>query len=321
MEDGTVGGGSLESQLLMSSYFTYWTGAAVPDLRPTPSSVTYGYAVDLLSSCKEQLSFLRAVYEELKAADPHSSASYINLYNQSTEAGISEYMMVCLPVVLVGYFVFTANKSVSALSQTGSMQSRATYAQRDKRAKAEDAALVAALEAHRKEADKAAAEKEADKAAAEKKAAAKASPPAASAPRVALPPSLPKITVSAGDKIIYSWGVMNVALTAYFLGHFPQHFYIWHTPKCVIMLVYRWVEVSVGCARGAFPSLPAGLRATSLASLLACPHPLCSACFARHLLVPHRCRRCSGSSTAVADTTSSTTSATGPTSSASTTCG
>ena len=147
--------------------------------------------------------------------------------------------MVCLPVVLVGYFVFTANKNVSALSQSGSLQSRAAYGQRDERARAEDAALVVAISHHRKEADKAAADKEADK----KAAAAQTTPPqAASAPRAASPPSLPKITVSPGDKLIYSWGVMNVALTAYFLGHFPEHFYIWHTPKCVIMLVYRWVE-------------------------------------------------------------------------------
>ena len=71
----------------------------------------------------KQLSSVQSLIEELKEADPYSAASYVDLYNKS-EAHLSEWIMVCFPVVLVGYFVFTANKKVSALAQSGSMQSR-----------------------------------------------------------------------------------------------------------------------------------------------------------------------------------------------------
>jgi hypothetical protein len=56
------------------------------------------------------------------------------------------------------------------------------------------------------------------------------------------PPIAPNsgIRVSFHDKMIYSFSVINVALTAYIFGHFPSRFYMWHIPKCVSMLSYRW---------------------------------------------------------------------------------
>lgn len=68
----------------------------------------------------------------------------------------------------------------------------------------------------------------------------KANEPVKATPNEKEVPSSSGIRVNFQDKMIYSFSVINVALTAYIFGHFPSRFYMWHVPKCVTMLSYRW---------------------------------------------------------------------------------
>ena len=49
-----------------------------------------------------------------------------------------------------------------------------------------------------------------------------------------------KRAVKSADRAYYVLGVLNVAFTAYLLGAAPQHFYLWHTPKAIILITLRW---------------------------------------------------------------------------------
>ncbi|GMH76465.1 hypothetical protein TrST_g1984 [Triparma strigata] len=220
-------------------YLSSYIFDTLDPIKATPRSVLSGYITELIENAKARYTFLEGLATQLREADPYSSASYTDLYG-SMNTSVWEWIMVCFPLVLVGYFVFTANKQVSALSQAGSLQGREASHERSARAKAEQAALQVALEAHRKEVEKENAEKEQKK----KKEAEADRKEDVTVPKHAPPASIemPKIQVSVADKFIYSWGVINVALTAYFLGHFPGHFYLWHSPKCIVLLVYRWTE-------------------------------------------------------------------------------
>ena len=42
------------------------------------------------------------------------------------------------------------------------------------------------------------------------------------------------------DKISFTLGVLNVCLTCYLMGAAPEYFYLWHTPKAVILITLRW---------------------------------------------------------------------------------
>lgn len=42
------------------------------------------------------------------------------------------------------------------------------------------------------------------------------------------------------DKFIYTSSVINVCLTCFILGKFPEYFYIWHTPKALFYTGHRW---------------------------------------------------------------------------------
>lgn len=42
------------------------------------------------------------------------------------------------------------------------------------------------------------------------------------------------------DKVVYTLGVVNVAFTAFFWGRYPEHFYLWHSPKMVLYIAHRW---------------------------------------------------------------------------------
>ena len=44
------------------------------------------------------------------------------------------------------------------------------------------------------------------------------------------------------DKITFTFSIFNVGLTCFLLGHSPQHFYIWHTLKCVTFLPLRFLN-------------------------------------------------------------------------------
>ena len=46
--------------------------------------------------------------------------------------------------------------------------------------------------------------------------------------------------VKVHDQICFTVGVVNVALTTYLIGAVPQFFYLWHTPKAVLLTGLRW---------------------------------------------------------------------------------
>jgi len=50
--------------------------------------------------------------------------------------------------------------------------------------------------------------------------------------------------IKVRDKLTYTLGVINVALTAYILGACPTLYYLWHTPKIVVFTFIRWIDFS-----------------------------------------------------------------------------
>ena len=42
------------------------------------------------------------------------------------------------------------------------------------------------------------------------------------------------------DKVFYTVGVMNLAVTPYILGALPHFYYLWYTPKAVVLVALRW---------------------------------------------------------------------------------
>lgn len=44
------------------------------------------------------------------------------------------------------------------------------------------------------------------------------------------------------ERISFAVGMLNVWLTAYILGAFPTQFYLWHTPKAIVLIFLRWVD-------------------------------------------------------------------------------
>ena len=46
--------------------------------------------------------------------------------------------------------------------------------------------------------------------------------------------------VKSHDQACFTLGVLNVGLTTYIVGAAPQFFYLWHTPKAVVLTFVRW---------------------------------------------------------------------------------
>jgi hypothetical protein len=44
------------------------------------------------------------------------------------------------------------------------------------------------------------------------------------------------------DKLCFTLGVVNVGLTTYVLGVAPAQFYLWHSPKSVLLVLLRWLK-------------------------------------------------------------------------------
>eukprot|EP01105_Mastigella_eilhardi_P024632 TRINITY_DN6462_c0_g1_i1.p1 TRINITY_DN6462_c0_g1~~TRINITY_DN6462_c0_g1_i1.p1 ORF type:complete len:1016 (+),score=223.04 TRINITY_DN6462_c0_g1_i1:66-3113(+) len=44
------------------------------------------------------------------------------------------------------------------------------------------------------------------------------------------------------DKVFFVLGVVNVGLTTYFIGKYPQYFYLWFSFKCVVLLFTRFCD-------------------------------------------------------------------------------
>mmetsp|Transcript_12036 Transcript_12036/g.14331 ORF Transcript_12036/g.14331 Transcript_12036/m.14331 type:complete len:373 (+) Transcript_12036:226-1344(+) len=51
----------------------------------------------------------------------------------------------------------------------------------------------------------------------------------------------PRVKVSSQEKLTYTLGVVNVGMTTYIVGHYPDRFFIWHTVKYLVMFFHRWV--------------------------------------------------------------------------------
>ena len=47
-------------------------------------------------------------------------------------------------------------------------------------------------------------------------------------------------SVKVHDQACFTVGVLNVGLTTYLLGAVPHLFYLWHTPKAVLLTAVRW---------------------------------------------------------------------------------
>jgi hypothetical protein len=43
------------------------------------------------------------------------------------------------------------------------------------------------------------------------------------------------------ERLVFTLGVVNVAATFYILGSRPTYFYLWHTPKSVVLIFMRWL--------------------------------------------------------------------------------
>ena len=43
------------------------------------------------------------------------------------------------------------------------------------------------------------------------------------------------------DQVQFTIGVLNVALTTFILGGAPAYFYLWHTPKAILLTGLRYV--------------------------------------------------------------------------------
>ena len=42
------------------------------------------------------------------------------------------------------------------------------------------------------------------------------------------------------DRLSYTLGVFNTMVTSWLLGSAPQYFYLWHSPKCLLLISLRW---------------------------------------------------------------------------------
>ena len=42
------------------------------------------------------------------------------------------------------------------------------------------------------------------------------------------------------DKVVYTASCINMMLTAFIAGSWPQYFYLWHTPKAILYVFHRW---------------------------------------------------------------------------------
>lgn len=50
------------------------------------------------------------------------------------------------------------------------------------------------------------------------------------------------ILMQTKDKLAFTVGVVNVGLTMFLLGKVPTQFYIWHSPKTVLLIFLRWLD-------------------------------------------------------------------------------
>jgi hypothetical protein len=127
------------------------------------------------------------------------------------------------------YSVLTSNKNVASFVQLGDIQRRRevnTEIQVQKQTSAANLLLV--------------------------------SPKANSSVDLTRQPSLPRLPIAAGgttavqvpprpvvpvsERISFTIGVLNACLTGYIIGLAPTMFYLWYTPKAVVLIIARWID-------------------------------------------------------------------------------
>ncbi len=63
-----------------------------------------------------------------------------------------------------------------------------------------------------------------------------AAPAVAAAPATAAPPT------TRSERMAFTIGIVNIVLSSYLLGAFPTLYYLWYTPKAVLLIGLRWLN-------------------------------------------------------------------------------
>lgn len=58
--------------------------------------------------------------------------------------------------------------------------------------------------------------------------------------RTSLLDKLPAVTLS--ERVAFTLGIMNIAVSGYIIGAWPTKFYLFYTPKAVVLITMRWLE-------------------------------------------------------------------------------
>ncbi len=54
-------------------------------------------------------------------------------------------------------------------------------------------------------------------------------------------PSVSAITPTS-ERVAFTLGIINIVLSAFILGAWPGRFYLWYTPKAVVLIGLRWIN-------------------------------------------------------------------------------
>jgi hypothetical protein len=52
----------------------------------------------------------------------------------------------------------------------------------------------------------------------------------------------PREDAPLSERLSFTVGVVNACLTTYILGAFPTQFYLWYTPKAIVLITLRWID-------------------------------------------------------------------------------
>jgi hypothetical protein len=44
------------------------------------------------------------------------------------------------------------------------------------------------------------------------------------------------------ERLAFTVGVLNACLTCYLLGAFPTRYYLWYSPKAILLITLRWLD-------------------------------------------------------------------------------
>ncbi len=55
-------------------------------------------------------------------------------------------------------------------------------------------------------------------------------------------PSVPAAITPTSERVAFTLGILNIVLSAFILGAWPTRFYLWYTPKAVVLIGLRWLN-------------------------------------------------------------------------------